>query len=81
MASDTQAEHRGGVERTAIRRHDLVFAQQLGLLDLILRVSDNAGIFGLLQINQLLSDGGGFWFAGGAASDRQTDAAGKECHS
>lgn len=58
----------------------LLFAEQLGFLVLILGIRDDSGILGLLQVNQLLPDGGTNGFAGRAAADLQVQTAGEQCH-
>ena len=61
-------------------RHVSFIREQPGLLGLILGIRNNSRILGLLQVNQLLANGGSLCPGGGAAPELHPNAAGKERH-
>ena len=56
----------------------LFVAENLGLLSLILRFGDGPGFFGVLQVNQLLPDGGRLGLARRAASKLEIQTSSKQ---
>jgi hypothetical protein len=62
------------------RQRGSPIAEQLGLLSLVLCIRDSSGIFGLLQVNQLLSNGWGLGFGYRVRSKLQAQTSGKEGH-